>query len=143
MKRVIKLICLVLTVAIVSSMPVFANDEVAPCASSYFSMYETYLFRTSSTTFQVWFDVTGNGPQDVLGVSRIIIERYNSSEDDWDSLHTYYATNHPEMLCENTGSHVGHIDCSGSSRHEYRAYVTFYAEKGNGFGERNIYAYFI
>jgi len=143
-KRIIRLLCVILTLSILMAVPAMANESaVTPYANPYLNMYSTYLFRTSSTTFQVWFDVEGNGRQDVLGVSRIIVERYNSSDGDWDALHTYYAEDHPEMLCENTASHVGHIDCSGSSRHEFRALVTFYAENANGFGERNIYAYFI
>lgn len=142
MKRILKAICLVLVLSMVLSVPVMAEEEIAPYASAYFVGYGAYLFRTSATSFQIWFEVDAKGTMDKLGVSSIVLER-SISGGDWETIKIFRPSSFPDMMCTNTGSHTDYVSYAGVSGCDYRAYVTFYAEKNGGFGERAVYAYFL
>ena len=57
MKRFIQIVSLCLVLSVVLVMPAAAAGSMAR-ASDYFGAFSCYLWKTSSTQFQVWFDVT-------------------------------------------------------------------------------------
>lgn len=142
MKRVLKAICLILVFSLVFSVPVMAEEEATPYASAYFIGYGAYLYRTSTTSFQIWFDVDAKGIMDKLGVSSIVLER-SISGGEWETIKIFRPSSFPDMMCTNTASHMDCVSYAGVSGCDYRAYVTFYAEKNGGSGERAVYAYFL
>lgn len=136
MKRVIRGVCLLLVMAMVLSISVFAAEELR--ASSFFTRTGTYLEKVSGTTFEVWFDVTAVSPMDELGVKTIKIQR-SSDKASWSTMKTYSKDNYSQMIDEDATSHADCVTYTGSVGYYYRAYVTFYAKNSNGTGEYMMY----
>lgn len=128
MKKFTKLICLLVIIALLIPMSVSATEDRA---SLYFAADSCYLYKTSSTSFQVWFDVTGVDGMDELGTSVIKVQR-SSDGSTWTDMKTYTKESYPSMTDTNTGHHGGYVTYSGSAGYYYRAYVKFYAKKGTG-----------
>ena len=133
MKKLKRYFCLVLVIVSLTSIQVFA-EENAPRASAYIRSYSAYLDPTSSTTFEVWFDVTATGRMEELGTSVIKVQR-SPDGSNWYTVRTYTKEMYPQMICENTGAHA---DCVSYTSIEpgfyYRAYVEFYAKNSSGTG---------
>lgn len=142
MNRFIKVVCLILIVAMVTTVPVFAEPDTTPWASAYFVSYGTYLYRTTGTSFEIWFEVVARDIMQELGVNSILLQE-SSDGQNWTTVHTYEPEDYPQMICTNTGSHADCVSYTGRSGYDYRAYVSFYAKKSTGIGERYVYAYFL
>lgn len=144
MKRIMKLICVVLALVMLLTVPVSAQRVEEPIGtySLFFHSYSTYLFRTSSTEFEVWFEVTARDGMDELGVSYIEVQR-STNGTTWETVKTYTPEDYPQMICENTGMHADCVSYTMTSGYQYRADVTFYAKKGTGTGYLYEYAYFV
>ena len=142
MKLFLRSLCLILVISIILAVPVFATKEATPWASNYFVYYSTYLYRTTGTEFEIWFDVVGRNIMTELGVNSIILQESSDGEN-WTSIKTYTPEDYPQMICENTGSHADCVSYTGRPGYDYRAYVTFYAKNSSGFGERYVYANFL
>jgi hypothetical protein len=108
-------------------------------ASSYFASYDSFLWKTGGTTFEVWFDVNGCAWMDEIGVSSIKVQRSSDGEN-WTTMKTYLPENYSQMICEDTSSHTGCVAYTGTPGYYYRAYVTFYAKNSTGTGIRYDYA---
>ena len=134
MKRFVRLACLTLSFVMIFAIPANAVENTAR-GSDYFGMRSCYLWKTSGTQFQVWFDVTAMGIMDELGASTIIVQRSADGED-WENMQTYRKANYSSMICKSTASHASYVTYSGAQPgYYYRAYVCFYAKKGNGTAE--------
>lgn len=130
MKRLTRLVCLILIMSMVLAVPAMAAER----ASKYFGSHSCYLWNVSSTSFEVWFDVTATGGMDTLGASEIKIQR-SSDRVNWTTVQTYY-----DIYEYNTSEAGGHVTFGGrEAGYYYRAKVTFYAEKGNGVAEYTDY----
>lgn len=141
MKRFISIVCLILVLSTCLVIPV-AAQEVTPYASNYFMSYSTYLWKTSSTEFQIWFDVTAVGGMDKLGVSYIEVQQ-SSDNANWTSVATYDKDDYTQLVASGTGRHESYVTYSNyQSGYYYRAYVEFYAKKGTGTAYYGDYAYF-
>lgn len=141
MKKAVRFICMILACSLLLAFPAQAAETAEPRASSFFSSYGTDLYKTSSTSFQIWFDVVanaGSSPQ-VLGVSEIIVYR-SADQQSWTQMRTYTMDNYPEMVDQNTMGHGGYVTYNyATPGYYYRAYITFYAKNSIGIGERYIY----
>lgn len=134
MKHFLRLICLLLVCATICSIPAYAAENTAR-GSDYFMCRSCYLWKTSSTQFQVWFDVTAMSGMDELGVSTIIVQRSADGED-WENMQTYRKANYSSMICKNTAAHASYVTYSGAQTgYYYRAYVCFYAKNSAGTAE--------
>lgn len=130
MKRFTQILCLFLVVAMVCVVPAFAAER----ASVFFMKTSCYLWKTSGTSFQVWFDVTATGGMDKLGASEIVVQR-SSDGVNWSNEQTYYS-----KTVSNTGFHTDYVTFNRAvSGNYYRARVTFYAKDGNASGEFTDY----
>ena len=140
MKKLVRIICMLLVCTSLFVVPAQATSIVEPRASAFFSSYGTDLYKTSSSSFQIWFDVVSNVvTMDVLGVSEIIVYR-SADQQSWTKMRTYTMENYPQMVAQNTCSHDGYVTYNyATTGYYYRAYITFYAKNGNGTGERYVY----
>lgn len=139
MKKFLRIISVVLMMSLILAVPVSAEVEIQPKGSAFFAAHNTYLYKTTATKFQIWFDVTSAGMMQELGVSTIEVERsYDGSN--WDLMRIYEMEDYPEMIDTNTASHTGYVLYNlATSGCYYRAYITFYAKNSRGIGELGRY----
>lgn len=142
MKNFLKVLCAILVISMVLSVPVFAAEETNPWSSAFFVLYSTYLYRTTGTQFEIWFEVDARDVMQELGVNSILLQESSDGEN-WITVKTYEPEDYPQMICENTGSHAECVSYTGRTGYDYRAYVSFYAKNSSGIGERYVYAYFL
>lgn len=142
MRKGMRAICIVLVLSLVLAIPVYADNSVEPRGSAFFSAYGAYLYKTSSTSFEVWFDVDSNASwMDEIGTS--LIEVYRSPDgENWTLMKTYEKEDYPEMIDEDTSAHLGCVTYNyATPGYYYTAYVVFYAKNSMGVGERDVYTY--
>jgi len=144
LKHFSRSICVILVIAMMLAVPVLAETETAvtPYASSYFISYCAYLYKTTGTTFEVWFEVVARSGMDELGVSEIKVQR-SADGNNWTTMRTYTPEYYPQMICEDTGAHGDCVTYTGTAGYQYRAYITFYAKNSGGYAKRYVYAYFL
>ena len=131
MKRFTRCFSLFLAIMMLLVTPAFA---VEPRASDYFSCTSTYLYRTSDTSFEAWFEVTGTGTMQQIGVSSVKIQR-SSDNSNWTTMVTYSKDDYySKMICENTTTHANYFSHTSTKGYYYRAYVTYYAKNSSGTG---------
>lgn len=142
MKRFTKFICLIVVFSLFMALPV-AAEEVAPYASNFFMYHDVYLWETSSTSFQIWYDVTAVGTMAELGVDYIDLER-STNGTNWSVVKTYDHDDYSGLVARNTSSHSGYVTYSNrQSGYQYRAYIRLYAKNNSGsVGYNGVYAYF-
>lgn len=140
MKKLARVVCMILVCSLLLAVPAQAESVVESRASAFFSAYGTDLYKTSSTSFQIWFDVVSNVvTMDVLGVSEIILYR-SADQQNWTKIKTYIMESYPCMVAQNTSSHDGYVSYNfATTGYYYRAYITFYAKNSTGIGERYVY----
>lgn len=131
MKRFTRFICFFLILATVLAVPVSAAENATPRGSDYFGSFLAYLYKTSSTSFEAWIEVSAVKTMDELGASSILIQR-SSDNENWTDMYTYKKDLYPNLIGEDTGWHDAHVTYSGSTGYYYRAKVWFYAKKDSG-----------
>lgn len=141
MKKLVRFLCLILACSLFLTVPAQAASVVEPRGSAFFAAYGTDLYKTSSTSFQIWFDVDANvgTNMQVLGASEIILYR-SADQNSWTKIMTYEMDDYPQMVAYNTGSHIDYVPYDyATTGYYYRAYITFYAKNSTGIGERYVY----
>ena len=143
MKRLVKCLCLILALSFCMAIPV-AAEEAAPYASSFFMSRDAYLWRTSSTSCQAWFEVTAMRGMDELGAQFIEIEE-SSDGVNWSVVATYNRANYSNLIKTNTSDHTSYVTFSKMKPDcQYRMYVRLYAKDTNGNTATNsFYGYVI
>lgn len=132
MKHFAKFICLILSVTLLLSIPAQAAEIPTPRASDYFVSSAVYLYETSSTTFQAWFDVTCKRTMDKVGAKEIKIQRSIDNEN-WTTVATYTMSDYYSTLIRENGVvHVGCVNYSATRGYYYRAFYRLYAEDETG-----------
>ena len=138
MKRISRMVSLLLAVLMVLAVPAAALENENARASSFFASSDVYLYQTSSTKFQAWFEVSALGTMDKLGASEIKIQE-SSDGTNWTTVKTCTMANYSNLICENTGFHGSYVSYTGTIGKYYRAKITLYAENSTGVGERIRY----
>lgn len=138
MKRLIRCICITLVAIMLLTTTAFATETASQRASYYFTRYSAYLYQTSDTSFQVWFDVTAVGPMSKLGVSAIEVQ-CSSDDTNWSTVKTYSPESYSQMIKSDAVSNINYVSYTGTTGCYYRAIVTFYAKDSTGSGERTYY----
>ena len=106
--------------------------EYTTRASNHFGSTSCYLRRTSSSSFQVWFDVVATGGMEQLGASEIRIQKSSDGEN-WTTVKTFKKADYSSMIAYSTGEHGSYVTYSNAnSGYYYRAYVEFYAKNSSG-----------
>jgi len=140
MKKIVRTLCVVLALSLFLAMPAHAETTVEQRGSVFFGSYGTDLYKASSTSFEIWFDVDANAAMmDVLGVSEIIVYR-SADQQSWSQMRIYDMEDYPEMTTTYDFSHTGYVTYNyATPGYYYRAYITFYAKNSRGIGERYVY----
>ncbi|MBQ3491505.1 MAG: hypothetical protein IJA74_03030 [Oscillospiraceae bacterium] len=140
MKRLVRLVCLILAFSLFLTIPSYAQSAAESRGSAFFASYGTDLYKFSSTSFEIWFDVNANAAiMDVIGVSEIIVYQ-SADQQHWTQTRTFYMEDWPEMIDTNTYSHTGYVTYNfANPGYYYTAYITFYAKDSRGIGERDVY----
>ena len=140
MKKMIRFVCMVLVLSLGLAFPAHAESNSEARGSAFFAAYTAYLYKTSSTSFQIWFEVDSNAAlMQEIGVSTIEVYR-SSDQSNWIKIKTYKKANYSQMTDANTYSHAGYVTYDiASPGYYYTAYVTFYAKNSSGVGERDMY----
>ena len=139
MNRLLKSISFLLVLCSVLTIPAHAENAVEPRESAYIAYHDTYLYKTGSNEFQVWFDVTARTEVTQLGVKKIEVYR-SSDQTNWTRMITYRYEDYPELMDYGSGAHAGHVTYTcATSGFYYKAYVAFYAKNSTGSG--TIYRY--
>ncbi len=140
MKKTMRILCVILAFSVVLAIPAYAESTAEPRASIFFAAYGTDLWKASSTSFEIWFDVDANAAMmDVIGVSEIIVYR-STDQQSWTAVKTYDMDDYPEMTTTYDYSHIGYVTYSDAiPGYYYTADVTFYAKDYRGVGERYVY----
>lgn len=136
MKKLIRVVCFIITISVLLVMPVLA-EESSTYSSIFFASYDSFI-RPSGNTLNIWFDVVGNGSMEEIGAQSILLER-SSNRTDWTTIRVFYPEDYPQMIYTNTGFAYDYVSCNVTGGYFYRAYVTFYAKNSRGRG--NIYDY--
>lgn len=131
MKRFLKITSLLLVIVLMFAVPVCAEEESSTWSSSYFIGRDAYLYKTSSTKFQVWFDVDALRVMDEIGARTIKVQR-SLDGSTWTTMFTYSREYYPQMIDTNSGSHAAYVPYTGTEGYYYRAKVTFYAKDSTG-----------
>ena len=140
MKKFTRFAAIILVLSLVLAIPAYAESTVEPRGSAFFASYGTDLYKTSSSSFQIWFDVTANAAtMDVLGVSEIIVYR-SADQQSWTKMRTYDMEDYPQMVRQNTTAHIDYVTYNyATTGYYYTARITFYAKNSTGIGERDVY----
>ena len=131
MRQFVKLTCLALVISLLLAIPVMAVENRA---SNFFGSSSVYLHKTSSTSFEAWFEVDALSTMDELGASLIKIQR-SSDGVNWTTMRTVTKDDDSDLICENTAFHVGCVAYTGTAGYYYRAYIELYAKNSSGRGE--------
>lgn len=140
MKKLVRFVCMIVACSLILVVPAQAESAVESRGSAFFASYATDLYKTSSSSFQIWFDVTANAARmDVLGVSEIILYK-SADRQSWQEIKMYSMDAYAVMVDQNTTCHGGYVTYNfATTGYYYRAYITFYAKNSTGIGERYVY----
>ena len=133
MKRFSRMVSLLLAVVMVLAVPAAAMENENARASSFFMSSDVYLYKTSSTKFQAWFEVSALGIMDEVGASEIKIQESSDGEN-WTTVKTCTMANYSNLVRTNSGVHASYVSYTGTVGKYYRAKITLYAKNSTGTG---------
>lgn len=120
----LKMVAVVLAIALMMPIYVTAAEQemVIPRASYYLADYTAYICAMGNGELEIWFEVTGTGYQEYLGVLTIYL--YESTDNvTWHWVKTYMDYEYDTMLATNAYEHVNYVDYEGVAGRYYKAYV--------------------
>lgn len=140
MRKTIKGLALLLALAVLLSVPVYAaeSDPITPFASPTLSQYCVFLYVPSGNEIQVWFDVVGTRYLDRIGAARIEVQR-SSDCATWTTVQVYQCSDYTNMIATNEISYESYVTHYGSYGYYYRAYVTIQGFKDGTGSTRFVY----
>ena len=119
-------------------------EEAAPYASNHFGSRDAYLWRTSSTSCEAWFEVTAVRGMTELGARYIDIEE-SSDGVNWYAVKTYDRSNYSNLIKYNTSNHTTYVTFNEMKPgYQYRMYVILFAKDSNSnTASSGAYGYFV
>lgn len=100
--------------------------------SERFMEYSAKIRVESNGDLDIYFSVSASSKMDVLGASKIAVQRYNGSK--WVTEYTYTPKNTPELQQSDTNVFTEILVYTPEHKNDrYRAEVTFYAENSTGY----------
>ena len=123
--RFVKAVVFVLVLALITPVSVDAAmpETVMPMASDYLAGYTAYICAMGSGDLEIWFEVTGTGTQEYLGVMSIYL--YESTDNlNWSWVKTFQHEDYSQMLLTNAWFNMDHVDYDEAiPGRYYKAYV--------------------
>ena len=139
MKRILSLV-LALMLLFSSSLAVIAAESRS---SSYINSCSVWLTKTSSTSFNVNFSISGKGmPISEIGVNSIVVE-VSSDGENWEYDRKLTPSSYPQMLSSGVSTYAASVPCSGITGNYYRVMVAFHVKNGNGTGIQYAYSGYV
>lgn len=144
MKHRLYIRAMALALALLLLVPISANaatnnTTVAPCASYYLDLYNTYICPMGSGNLQIWFEVMGTGIMDEIGTLRIVL--YESTDNvNWTWKKTFLHEDYSSMLIEDDFYHSSYVSYTGTAGRYYKAYVCIWAGKDGSGDTRYMWA---
>lgn len=121
----IKAIAIVLAMVLVMPIGAMAAEQeaVTPRASYYLAGYTAYVCAMGGGDLEIWFEVTGTGFQEYLGVMSIFV--YESTDNvNWYWVETFRHADYDQMLRTNAYYVMDHVDYEEAvPGRYYKAYV--------------------
>lgn len=133
MNKLIRHICFFLAFFMILALPANAAENAGSRASNYFMSTSVYLYKTSDTSFEVWFEAAAVDIMEEIGASEIKVQR-SSDGANWTTMKTYSMDTYSNMTDCNTGIHTDCVTYTGTRGYYYRAYITLYARNSSGTG---------
>ena len=138
--RAIRIVAIILIFSMVA--PIGASAvEIQPRASDYLISYNAYVYRPGLGRAQVYFNVSGTGYMDELGVLQIQIYESADGGTTWTWKKTFTHDSTSGMLSYNDDYHSGHVTYWGSSSKIYKAYICVWGGKDGDGDTRYFWAY--
>lgn len=134
MKRWFRCVGFILAISMLMAVPTFAAENATPRASDYIMRTCVYLDQTSSTQFDVWYEVIALGIMDELGAYKIRIQE-STDGSNWTTVYTFTQEDEPGLVSEDSPVHSSYVTYTGVSGRYYRAKITLFAENSTGRGE--------
>lgn len=120
----IKVVAVILVMTLIAPVNVSAAvpETVMPMASDYLMGYTAYICAMGGGKLEIWFDVTGTGTQEYLGVMSIFL--YESTDNvNWYWVKTFRHADHDQMLLTNAWEVIDYVEYQGVAGRYYKAYV--------------------
>lgn len=135
-----KVIVLILVLALMTPVSVNAAtpETVMPIASDYLAAYTAYICAMGSGNLEIWFEITGTGFQEYLGVMSIYL--YESTDNvNWYWVKTFQHEDYSQMLLTNAYFVMNHVDYEAVPGRYYKAYVGIWGGPDPGGDSRYIW----
>lgn len=142
MKRFTQCVCMVIVAVMLLTTTAFAVESADQRASNFFLGSSVYLNKTSSTEFQVWFEVSAVSGMQKLGASTIKVQR-STDKSNWTTVKTYEMEDYSNMVASSTGYHESYVTYTYTSGYYYRAYVELYAKNSSGTAVMDAYTSYL
>lgn len=140
-QRIKKNVALILIFAICLSTSAFAATPGLLRASSYLSSYGAYCYAAGNGDIAVYFDVTGNGIQNYLGVSSINLRESADGGSTWATVATFSYVYYPNMMAQNVSYMNSHVTYwQGTPGYHYYAIIYFWGGSSLSVGDSRSYA---
>ena len=137
----VKCIACILVIALMApvSVSAAASDAVMPCASDYLMCYTAYVCAMGNGELEIWYEVTGTGTQEYLGV--LVIYLYESTDNvNWSWVKTFRHANHDQMLLTNAWDVMDYVEYDEAvPGRYYKAYVGIWGGPDPGGDSRYIW----
>ena len=138
MKKVVKIICLLLTLVLALSPAAYAAEQ----GSKYFSSYDAWIEFSPiyQSRLHLCFDVSATDIMDELGVYSIDIMESTDGVN-FTTIDTFYPISFSNMMDYNSASHGGYVIFYNTvPGRYYKSYVTFWAKLDGGVGMGTTYS---
>ena len=139
-KRKNRVITFILAIAICLSCTAFAFAAPASTnASSYLNNYGAYCYAAGSGRVTVYFDVTGNGIQNYLGASSLVIRQSADGGSTWTTVYNFYYPNYPNLMGTNCAFFNSSMVYYGTAGYKYYAILSFWGGSSLYVGDSRSY----
>ena len=136
----LKFVACILVMALMMPVSVSAAvpETVMPYASHYLMCYTAYVCAMGNGDLEIWFEVTGTGFQEYLGVTTIFL--YESTDNvNWYWVDTFLNDDYEQMLLTNAWEVIDYVEYQGVAGRYYKAYVGIWGGPDPGGDSRYIW----
>ncbi len=138
---ILKCVASILIMALMAPVGVSAAapETVMPCASDYLMCYTAYVCAMGNGELEIWYEVTGTGTQEYLGV--LVIYLYESTDNvNWSWVRTFHHTQNSQMLLTNAWDVMDCVEYDEAvPGRYYKAYVGIWGGPDPGGDSRYIW----
>ena len=133
-------IALILVLAICLSTSAFAATPNLLRASRYLTSYGAYCYAAGNGDIAIYINVTGNGTQNYLGCSDIILRQSANGGSTWTTVKTFSYVNYSNMMAQNVTFMNSYVTYwQGTPGYLYYAAIYFWGGSSLSVGDSRSY----